>query len=343
MKKLLLFMMLFCLCVVEGSAKTKTMYRNMLLYAYSQVNSVNEDANIRLEIYNGNLYATNLTNKTIFIDISQCFKVHNGSSFPMYSQDQNEKSASKKGHASSIEEFITVAPATGNKQNATFICPMNLTVYGRYTQNTTPTGEYTDYDNRLMSLISEMTDESLKADPKGKEYLGAVSRHLTEDESINNIGVSIAYSHNKRAEEWTNISMSTWVSDVVFAPYYVEIPDDDSKKKQKGFKAKTNDHIKVCIKADSPFEFDEDKSPMIPCDWQGDFKRGTFELQPAYLTTKISFWKLVGAMYTFGATLSAADRGELEGRKQILYFEGPNADWGKMTYTKKIGTTTQEK
>ena len=43
-----------------------------------------EDDNIKLEIYNEQLWAVNKTKKTIFIDLSQCFMVHNGSSFPMF-------------------------------------------------------------------------------------------------------------------------------------------------------------------------------------------------------------------------------------------------------------------
>ena len=47
----------------------KTSYRNALILAYSQANSVYEDDNIKLEIYDEQLWAINKTSKTIFIDL----------------------------------------------------------------------------------------------------------------------------------------------------------------------------------------------------------------------------------------------------------------------------------
>ena len=49
-----------------------TSYRYELVYAYSQANSIYEDENIKLEIYNQELWALNKTPKTIFIDLFQC-------------------------------------------------------------------------------------------------------------------------------------------------------------------------------------------------------------------------------------------------------------------------------
>lgn len=59
MKKLLLFFSFVCLCAAFAQAKTKTSYRNALIFAYSQANSVFEDDNIKLEIYNEQLWAVN--------------------------------------------------------------------------------------------------------------------------------------------------------------------------------------------------------------------------------------------------------------------------------------------
>lgn len=55
MKKVLLLFFFVSLCVSNTYGKTKTSYRNALIFAYSQANSVFEDDNIRLEIYNEQL------------------------------------------------------------------------------------------------------------------------------------------------------------------------------------------------------------------------------------------------------------------------------------------------
>ena len=65
--------------------------------------------------------------------------------------------------------------------------------------------------------------------------------YLTEDESINNIGASIAYAFNKNTENWTSVTLSTWVCDVIFAPCYLEKAQKLSYKEKKGFNAKETD------------------------------------------------------------------------------------------------------
>lgn len=342
MKKLLLFFSFVCLCAAFAQAKTKTSYRNALIFAYSQANSVFEDDNIKLEIYNEQLWAVNKTKKTIFIDLSQCFMVHNGSSFPMFDKKQNENHASKKGTTTSVDEFITIAPSTGGKQNDTFICNMTTGILGKYSTSETPSGEFSEYDKRLFNIIADMLEESKKADPKRDEYLGTATRHLTEDESINNIGASIAYAFNKRAEDWTCVSLSSWVSDVIFAPFYVEMPDDLTKKDKRGFGVKETKPAVIHVKAKSPFEFDEDRSPIIVCDWEGNFKKGTFTLGSTSIskTGKVGFGRIIGALFTYGATL-LIPLSETS-YKKIIHFDGTEEDWGKMSYASKIQDTKKE-
>lgn len=339
MKKALFIISLLCMIACMASAKdVKTNYRTALVMAYSPANSVYEDDNIKLEIYDEKLWATNKTHKTIFIDLSQCFLVHNGSSYPMYEKDQDEKKASKKKVSSSIDEFISIAPATGSKQNETFICNMTVGgVYGKYTTTEAPSGDFSVYDERLLTLVNELVNESLSGDPKGKQYLGTASRHLTEDESINNIGVSMAYAFNKRAEEWTPCAISTWVSDVYLAPFYVEMPPELKDKDKRGFGVKKTEAATIYVKADSPFEFDQDKSPLIVCDWTGDYKKGTFELHPTWVSKKkgMGFGKAILAGLAtvatggVGAVLFDSD---VTAYKRKIVFSGENADWGKMSY-----------
>ena len=338
MKNLLLLSMLCGLFICKAEAKgIKTSYRNVLVYAYSQANSVYEDDNIRLEIYNQKLWAKNKTNKTIFIDLSQCFMVHNGSSFPLFDEKQDARHASKKGVTTSIDEFRTIAPSTGNKQNATFICNMDTGIYGEYTTTSTPSQEFTEYDKRLFSVISELTAEA--GSEKGTDYFGTASRHFTEDESINNIGASIAYAFNKKSEDWTPVTISTWVSDVIFAPCFVVIPESLKKKDRAGFAAKEVDPVTFHIKADTPFEFDIDRSPIVVSDWTGSFKKGTFRLKDVTVY-KNKKKDILLALATYGASLLLTEK---EAYKSVIQFDGAKADWGELSYAKSMDDTEQKK
>ena len=337
------FFLFTFLCLIAGVAAAKgvtTNYRSALIFAYSPVNSVYEDDNIKLEIYNEQLYATNKTKKTIFIDLSQCFLVYNGSSYPMWSSQQNEKQASKAGFVGE-DYFLAIAPATGTKQNETFICTMSMRLYGKYSSVESPSEDFSEYDKRLLNIVSELATESLGADPKGKQYLGTAKRHLTEDESVSNIGATIAYSFNKKTEDWTSVMVSTWVSDVILAPFYVETPKELSKKEKKGFGAKETPAAQVHVKAESPFEFDEDKSPIIVCDWEGNFKKGEFKLR----TTRIikekhaGFWANFFTLGYASIVTNALNNMAENSYKSVIRFDGSEADWGTMKPAAYYGVT----
>ena len=344
-KKIILFVLLFVFFVGAYAGNKKTYYRNALVLAYSQANSVYEDDNIKLEIYDEQLWATNKTTKTIFIDLSQCFLLHNGSSRPLVGigekdkkAKKEDKKASKKGVSSSDDIYITIAPAFGSEQKETFICNMSTYVYGNYSTYESPSDDFSDYDKRFLGLMEELITES----GTDKSYKGTASRHLTEDESINIIGTSIAYAFNKKAEEWTNVSLSTWVSDVIFAPFYVEMPKDLEKKEKRGFAVKETSPAIIHIKANSPFEFDEDKSPIIVCDWEGKYKKGTFSLGSTWIskTKKPSVLGILGAVFTYGATLINSFKET--SYKKVIHFDGKDSDWGDLHYANSVMTTKQK-
>jgi len=164
MKKTSILFALLCLVAVSVSAGgTKTDYRNALVLAYSQANSVYEDDNIKLEIYNEQLWATNKTKKTIFIDKAQCFVFHNGQAKPMFDSEQNkqgdDKKASKKGKSTKEDEYITIAPNIGAKQNETYIFNMSTSLYRKYTTTETTDDDFTEYDKRLLSIVEELVTE----------------------------------------------------------------------------------------------------------------------------------------------------------------------------------------
>lgn len=342
MKKLFLLFTLIASFALMASAGDKTNYRNALVLAYSPANNVYEDDNIRLEIYDGKLWAQNKTDRTIFIDLSQCFLNHNGASYPMLSGSQNEKQASKNGISSKDDLFITIAPLTGNKQNDTFICSIDGGLYRVYSTAEATNQSFTEYEERMFTLINDMLNESLAADPKGKQYLGTSYRHLTEDESINNIGANVAYAFNKRAENWTPIAISTWVSDVYFTPYYVEMPETIDKKDKKGFDLKRQEAAKIHLKASSPFEFDADRSPIIVTDWSGNLNKGEFYINPTRVAKRkgLSFGRaLFGGLATLATgglaagllVNSAADIYKLE-----VIFDGQDKEWPNMKYFTKF-------
>lgn len=340
MKKLLTIIAFAAFCVFHSFAgdDIKTNIRTALVMAYSPANSVYEDDNIKIEIYNEKVWATNKTSKTIFLDMSQCFSLHNGSSYPMYEKEQDEKNASKTKVSTSIEEFVSIPPAVGNKQNDVFICPLAGTDYGSYTTTESPSGHFSEYDERFRVLINELVNESLEGDPKGENCLGTAYRHLTEDESISTIGVALAYAFNKRSEEWNNIVLSTWVSDAYLTPYWVQLPKEIKEKEKRGFGVKKTEAAKVYLKADSPFEFEQDKSPVIVCDWTGNYRKGTFNLVPVIISKKkgMSVGKALFATFATVATGGAGAvlfmNDESTYFKKEIIFCGENANWGKMKY-----------
>lgn len=349
MKKfiLLLAMAIYIALPILAKEKIKTNYRNALVMAYSPANNVYEDENLKLEIYGEQLWATNKSEKTIFFDLSQCFLTHNGSSYPMYSLEQNEKNASKMGVSSSIESFLAIAPSPGTKQNPTFLCNLaGVGGYGKYSTIESPSGDFSEYDERLLSLINELVHESLDADPKKKNYIGTAYRHLTEDESVSTIGANLAYAFNKQAEEWTPVAISTWVSDLYFTPYYVEMPKKIKNSEKQGFGVKKTEAAKIHIKANSPFEFDDEKSPITVYDWSGNFKKGTFELTPTWIIKKKgislgeAFFAPLAIISTGGMATSLFTKSEDIFYKRAIIFDGTNDNWGEMTYLNKSYTTS---
>ena len=345
MKKALFVLVIICMNALSANAGIKTTYRNALILAYSQANSVYEDDNIKLEIYDEQLWATNKTTKTIFIDLAQCFAFHNGSSMPLFSNEekkQGDKKASKLMFSTKDDAYITLAPQMGAKQNPTKICYMSTRFYREYstTESSSPYGDFTEYDKRFLDAVAKLVSEA-QTGKSEKDLKGTSSIHFTEDESINNIGASIAYAFNKKAEDWTTVSLTTWVCDMIFAPYYVEMPKDLTKKEKRGFNAKETDPVLIHIRADIPFEFDEDKSPIIVFEWEGKFKKGTFSLNYTWVTKskKLSAAKIIGAVFTAGLTLVP----DIELYKSVFKFDGNEADWGKMTYAEGTMKTEQTK
>lgn len=315
MKRILNLLLLVFFSAAVLKSENVTNFRSAVVLAYSPVNSVVEDENIKVQIYDGRVWVVNKSNKTMYIDYSQCFLNNNGVAYPITGKYLGEDQASQKSYTTSIDEFMSIAPSMGMEQKPTFICRIeNDITAGVYNSSEKESSDFSERSIRFIEMLNEMVNESLMKDPKGKQYLGSSHRHLTEDESVSNIGVNIAYSFNKRAEEWTNIAISTWVCDVYFAPYYVEMPVSLNEEKRRGFGVKKTDSAIVYIKADSPYEYDEEKNPIMIYDWSGDFKTGKF----SFRNVNIRLEKKVGNQIRFTPL------------KNKLYFSGKDDNWGKM-------------
>lgn len=329
MKKFILFIFAcMAICYASAGNKKQTEYRNALVLAYSPANSHFEDENIGVGIYDGQLMITNKTPKTVFLDLSQCFISRNGKTFSLTDYISNGKSKKKK---SNDDEFLSIAPNTTLKSYIDAISGL----YGKYASSEDTNTEFTEYGARFINVIGGMATESMKADPKGKKFLGTIHRHLTEDESIETIGASIAYASNKRTENWSTVSVSTWVSDVIFCPYHVEFPQDLKSQDKKGFGIKKTAPVQIHVKANSPYEFEEDKQPIVACDWSGNYKKGTFELNATRVSKKKTNWLAVLANMAVGVKDLFDPQKDIY-YKSIITFDGANADWGKLEYVDKI-------
>ncbi len=110
------------------------------------------------------------------------------------------------------------------------------------------------------------------------------------------------------------------------------MPKDLSKKEKRGFGVKETAPAVIHVKGESPFEFDKDKSPIIVCDWEGNYKKGTFTLK----TTRVSKEKKTNVfltIFTYGLANVFNPISETF-YKNVINFDGPNADWGKLDFTK---------
>ena len=94
------------------------------------------------------------------------------------------------------------------------------------------------------------------------------------------------------------------------------------------------------VRNERRFEFEQEKSPVIVCDWTGDFKKGEFTLDPTWVSKKkgMNLGKLLLASIATIATggvgaVLFANYDETHYKKEIV-FNGANDNWGKMSYMK---------
>ena len=171
-----------------------------LFMAFSGVDSRYEDENAIVEIYNEALWITNKSNRTIYLDLAQCFAYYNDEAQSLYVPDK-----AKKGNAVITEtQLITIAPNSTEP-----LCGLGTTIMGNYSaykgKDVRIVNEYTE---KFMNVIDELRIE-LESGNRNSS-----SRHLTEDESFIRLKAAIAYSFDKESKDAVPVVISSWLSDV---------------------------------------------------------------------------------------------------------------------------------
>lgn len=232
-----------------------------LFMAFSGVDNKHEDDNVIAEIYNGHLWLTNKTNRTIYLDLAQCFTYFNERPNCLYVPEK------KRGKDVITEtQLFTIAPNT--TEPIAYLGAQLMGTYSAYE------GEHvkdiTDEVEKFMGIVDELRNEF------EKKQCNSVSRHLTEDESFMKLKAAISYSFNREVEESTPIVVTTWLSDITLSKYYNLLPPPLQRKRN--LAAKKARPILVCIAAHSPFEYENEKSPMFAFEININLTKGQFEL-----------------------------------------------------------------
>jgi hypothetical protein len=134
-------------------------------------------------------------------------------------------------------------------------------------------GVYADLDLNVMNYMETMRYELANNDKKS-----CTSIHLTGDESFMKVKVYIIYTTQKysgdeKEREEHSFTISTWVSDMILTKYYIQ-EQDKIKQNTNAVNVQGRLTAIMHVLADSPFEYDEDKSPIDI--YETTFDKGTF-------------------------------------------------------------------
>lgn len=265
-----------------------------LFLAFSGVDSKVEDDNVILEIYDQCVWLTNKTDKTLYLNLAECFVEVQGESYNLYRAPEariGKKTTKNKDKNSQTlvtdDQWFTIAPGAKNEPIATIPT-------GYY-------GTYSVYDGKDVRILNDITrtfmqliDELRIGIEKGANF---ASMHFTQDESFTSIKASLSYRFSSKQEEGTSIAVETWLSDMIMSKYYTLFPEKQEKGKERSLAAKKVNPAMSCVGAKQPFEYDEEKSPIIGCDVTINLKKGQFTLgaiPTSRLSTNFSvFWQVL--------------------------------------------------
>lgn len=342
MKKLLFMLCMFMVCTnvfsenINGFelTKTDTKARVGLFLAFSGVDSKYEDDNVVVEIYNQELWVINKTNRTIYLDLAQCFVYYNDASFCLYEPDEKDED-----HITETQ-LINIAP-----KDSKAIAGLGGYIAGLYSSNNKGLKKkarkkynvhyLTEDKINFMNIIDEMRMEL-----EGTRTNSTV-RHLTENESFIRLKAAIAYSFNKESkdgvEDVVPVVISSWVSDIILSKYYTLLPPP--QEKVKSLAAKKINPALVCVPADTPFEYDEEKSPIIGHDITIDLNKGQFVLDNLVVDQELGHYageKTVGRSYGKDGSGSYIYKiGKTIYNKLSIEWLGTNIDFSKIKDNKK--------
>lgn len=328
MKKLLfsLCMLIMCSSVLADEINgfnVKDMDKQAhvgLFMAFSGVDNKYEDEHTIVEIYNEALWITNKSNRTIYLDLAQCFAYYNDEAQSLYVPDK-----AKKGNAVITEtQLITIAPNSTEP-----LCGLGTTIMGNYSaykgKDVRIVNEYTE---KFMNVVDELRIE-LESGNKN-----SAAKHLTEDESFIRLKAAIAYSFDKDSKDAVPVVISSWLSDVILSKYYTLLPPQ--QEKTKSLSAKKVKPAMVCVAAERPFEYEEEKSPIMLYDININLKKGRFSLEPVVTTeVKTNVFRLIGSVYTMGLISPITKSNKNQFNQKVINWIGTNVDFTKIKDNKE--------
>lgn len=299
-----------------------------LFMGFSGVDSKFKNSDVEVEIYNEALWITNLTNKTVYLDLAQCFAYYNDDPQCLYVPDK-----ARKGNTVITEtQLINIAPGATKP-----LCGLGTQVGGVYSA-------YEGKDVRVVtektSIFMGIVDELRIQFEEGQ--LNCACKHLTEDESPIRLKAAIAYSFEKDCKDATPVVISTWLSDIVLAKYFTVLPAQ--QEKTKSLAAKKVLPARVCVTADTPFEYEEEKSPIMSYDIEIALKKGRFSLSPVVTReVKTNFLRILGSIYTAGLISPISVDNKNQFHDKVIQWLGPNVDFTKIEDDKKGSVTFGDK
>lgn len=256
MKKLYFFVTFMLLFVFLNVSAQK----QALILGYSQANNIYEDENVKIELIRLNLKVTNKTDKTIYIDRKSSFYYINEKSFCLF----EGKEYHGKNETTVEKDVDPIAPR-GSKYIAGLKNPLGNRLYDAgggnagfnlLKKNKGAAANYlSDEDVEFMGMI-----ETLRSELANNERKSSSSIHLTENESFMRIRVAINYSEDPKMDELKACNITSWISDLIMAKFFVRKQDKVVRSNAVNVKGRMLNTMHVF--ADSPFEYDEDISPL---------------------------------------------------------------------------------
>lgn len=261
MKQFSLFIALFATFFCATFAQ-----KQALILGYSQVENVYEDDNVKVELVRLDLRITNKTNKTIYIDKKSSFYYVNERAVCLYEGKETHYS-----NGTTIIEKDNYPIAPNNKFTLYYNAPVRgsfnagggtkgkgLLKLLKIKGTSTVVGKDAPLGDATVDFMGYI--ETLRYELANKNNQSAAKLHLTKDDSFLKVTVAINYTQNPKLEDFTPVSISSWVSDMVMSKYYVQGKDEFVKSNAVNMQGRMYNILHVF--ANSPFEYEEDESPL---------------------------------------------------------------------------------